>query len=94
MDRQDLTAYCAERMRSLRRARDIKQRDLADLAGVSHALVSSIERAVTCPNVRTLWLLCSSLDVTMSEFFCDFGLAVSHPDWLLFQVDLFEDDDV
>lgn len=92
MDRQDLTEYCAQRMRALRVERRIIQRDLAALAGVSHTLVSCIERAVTCPNVFTLWLLCTALDVTLDEFFLGFGAPSSEPVWLLEQMDLFGDD--
>lgn len=58
-----------EKLRQLRSERNISQRDLARMAGLSPNSVSLIERDETSPSVSTLQSLASALNVRMSYFF-------------------------
>ncbi len=58
-----------ERLRQLRSERNISQRDLAHLAGLSPNSISLIERDETSPSVATLQSLATALSIRMSYFF-------------------------
>ncbi|MFL7871863.1 MAG: helix-turn-helix domain-containing protein [Anaerolineales bacterium] len=58
-----------EKLRQLRSERNISQRDLAKLAGLSPNSISLIERDETSPSVATLQSLASALNIRMSYFF-------------------------
>ncbi len=58
-----------EKLRRLRGERNISQRDLARLAGLSPNSISLIERSETSPSVSTLQSLAAALNVRMSYFF-------------------------
>lgn len=58
-----------EKLRNLRSERNISQRDLARLAGLSPNSISLIERDETSPSVATLQSLAGALNVRMSYFF-------------------------
>lgn len=58
-----------ERLRQLRGERNISQRELAQLAGLSPNSVSLIERDETSPSVATLQSLATALNIRMSYFF-------------------------
>lgn len=58
-----------DKLRQLRSERNISQRDLARMAGLSPNSVSLIERDETSPSVSTLQSLASALHVRMSYFF-------------------------
>jgi transcriptional regulator with XRE-family HTH domain len=57
------------RLRQLRSERNISQRDLAQLAGLSQNSISLIERDETSPSVATLQSLATALNIRMSYFF-------------------------
>lgn len=57
------------RLRQLRSERNISQRDLAHLAGLSPNSISLIERDETSPSVATLQSLATALNIRMSYFF-------------------------
>jgi len=57
------------RLRVLRKERDLTQRKLASLAGVSSNAISLIERGEISPSVATLQNLATALNVKMSYFF-------------------------
>ena len=59
------------RLRKLRTERDLSQRALAQLAGISPNSVSLIEREEISPSVATLQNLATALNVRMSYFFED-----------------------
>jgi transcriptional regulator with XRE-family HTH domain len=63
------------RLRSLRKERDLSQRELADLAGLSPNAISLIERDEISPSVATLQRLAGALAVKMSYFFESATLA-------------------
>jgi transcriptional regulator with XRE-family HTH domain len=58
-----------EKLRQLRTERNISQRDLAAMAGLSPNSISLIERDETSPSVVTLQSLATALNVRMSYFF-------------------------
>jgi len=58
-----------DKLRQLRGERNISQRDLARLAGLSPNSISLIERDETSPSVATLQSLATALNIRMSYFF-------------------------
>lgn len=71
----DLARSIGERLRSLRGERDLTLDHLADMSGVSRAMISRIERAETSPTAVLLARLCSALGLSLSVFFDDAGGA-------------------
>ena len=63
------TFSVGEKLRQLRSERNISQRDLAKLAGLSPNSISLIERDETSPSVATLQSLATALHIRMSYFF-------------------------
>jgi transcriptional regulator with XRE-family HTH domain len=61
------------KLRTLRKERDLTQRELASQAGISANAVSLIERDEISPSVATLQRLATSLNVKMSYFFDEDG---------------------
>ena len=57
------------KLRQLRSERNISQRDLARMAGLSPNSISLIERDETSPSVSTLQSLAAALHIRMSYFF-------------------------
>jgi len=57
------------RLRGLRKERELSQRQLAELAGLSPNAISLIERDEISPSVATLQRLAGALGVKMSYFF-------------------------
>lgn len=58
-----------DKLRQLRSERNISQRDLARMAGLSPNSISLIERDETSPSVATLQSLAAALNIRMSYFF-------------------------
>ena len=65
----EATFSLGEKLRQLRSERNISQRDLAKLAGLSPNSISLIERDETSPSVSTLQSLAAALNIRMSYFF-------------------------
>lgn len=65
----DKTFSVGEKLRQLRSERNISQRDLARIAGLSPNSISLIERDETSPSVATLQSLATALNIRMSYFF-------------------------
>jgi transcriptional regulator with XRE-family HTH domain len=61
------------KLRTLRKERDLTQRELASQAGISANAISLIERDEISPSVATLQRLATSLNVKMSYFFDEDG---------------------
>ncbi|MEO3389471.1 cupin domain-containing protein [Mesorhizobium sp. CAU 1741] len=57
------------RLRTMRVAAKLSQRQLASLAGVPHAQISNIETNRNSPSISTLRKILSGLDVSMADFF-------------------------
>lgn len=66
-----------ERVRRLRGERNLTLDQLAELSGVSRAMISRIERAEASPTAALLARLCSALGVSLSVFFASAGQEVS-----------------
>ena len=58
-----------DKLRQLRSERNISQRDLAKMAGLSPNSISLIERDETSPSVATLQSLAGALNIRMGYFF-------------------------
>lgn len=59
------------RLKALRAAAALSQRELAARAGVPHAQISIIEKNKSSPSIATLRKILGGLDVSMSDFFED-----------------------
>ena len=59
------------RIRSLRQARSITLRELAERAGVTESFLSQVEREVTSPSIATLQRIARGLDLTIAELFTE-----------------------
>ncbi|NNU80878.1 cupin domain-containing protein [Halovulum dunhuangense] len=57
------------RLKALRTARGLSQRQLAARAGVTNGLISQIEQNRTSPSVATLKRILEALPITLSDFF-------------------------
>jgi len=74
-----------EKLRQLRSERNISQRNLARLAGLSPNSISLIERDETSPSVATLQSLAVALNIRMSYFFEEESpTSVLHIKWVRF----------
>jgi len=65
----DAKRLIGERIRQLRKSRDLTQEQLAERIGRSVDAVSNLERGINTPNFNTLALLGEALDVPLREFF-------------------------
>lgn len=65
------------RLRQLRQARDLSQRELAKRAGVTNSTISLIEQNSVSPSVSSLKKILDALPVSISAFFA--GDEVSQP---------------
>ncbi|MCC6517274.1 MAG: helix-turn-helix domain-containing protein, partial [Tabrizicola sp.] len=58
-----------DRLRQMRQAASLSQRQLAEASGVPHGQISMIETNRSSPSVASLRKILGGLSVTMSEFF-------------------------
>ncbi len=67
MDEQKrlITKAAAARIRTLRRAKNISQEQLALRANLNPAYLGQIERALKCPTLDTLYKIATALDVPL-----------------------------
>jgi transcriptional regulator with XRE-family HTH domain len=63
---QDLTPALGANLRRLRTRRGLSLERLADLSGVSRAMLSQIELGHSTPTINVLWKIASALGVTFS----------------------------
>jgi transcriptional regulator with XRE-family HTH domain len=75
MENVDVTI--AARLRALRLTRSLTLDQLAEVAGVSRAMISRIERAEASPTAALLARLCAGLGLSLSAFFAEEGRAMS-----------------
>jgi transcriptional regulator with XRE-family HTH domain len=59
------------RIRSLRQARSITLRELAERAGVTESFLSQVEREVTSPSIATVQRIARGLDLAIAELFIE-----------------------
>ena len=59
------------RIRTIRRARRLTLRELADRAGVTESFLSQVEREVATPSIATVRKVARALDLTIAELFAE-----------------------
>jgi transcriptional regulator with XRE-family HTH domain len=59
------------RIRSLRQARRVTLRQLAERAGVTESFLSQVEREVTSPSIASVQRIARALDLGIAELFAD-----------------------
>ena len=59
------------RIRSLRQARHLTLRDVAQRAGVTESFLSQVERDVTSPSIATVHRIARALDLSIAQLFAD-----------------------
>jgi transcriptional regulator with XRE-family HTH domain len=59
------------RIRSLRQARNVTLRELAQRAGVTESFLSQVEREVTSPSIASVQRIARALDLGIAELFVD-----------------------
>ena len=62
----DLKAI-GKRVRAARRARDMTQEQLAELANISTSFVGHIERGTRVPSLETMWRICKVMGLPMDH---------------------------
>lgn len=58
-----------ERIKQLRKSKDITGNQLAELTGISQSIISRYERNVIEPPISSLELICNALNVSLTDFF-------------------------
>ena len=59
------------RIRSLRQARQVTLRELAERAGVTESFLSQVEREVTSPSIASVQRIARALDLGIADLFVD-----------------------
>ena len=59
------------RIRSLRQARNVTLRELAERAGVTESFLSQVEREVTSPSIASVQRIARALDLGIAELFAE-----------------------
>lgn len=60
-----------ERIRTIRKSRDLKQSQLAELVGIEPSNISHIERAASKVGLSTLVGIANNLGVSVDDLLCD-----------------------
>lgn len=74
---EDVLLRISNRLRELRKEKNITLQELADQAGVSKGLLSQIENSRTIPSLLVLLNLIKELKIDLNEFFKDINLNPS-----------------
>lgn len=61
----------AKRLKHIRTSKKISVYKLAQMSGVSSTYIYEIEQEKKQPTVEIMFLICSALGITLSEFFAD-----------------------
>lgn len=67
----EVSSQIGTRIRTLRKASQLTQTQLADMCGFEPANLNRIERGKTNPTVRSLCLIANALGVSLSVIFAD-----------------------
>lgn len=67
MQKQQIMEATADRIRRLRKQRDISQEELALRAGINTVYFGQIERGQKCPTVDTLYKIAMGLEVPLPD---------------------------
>lgn len=71
---EDIIIRISNRLREVRKEKNITLQELADLAGVSKGLISQIENSRTIPSLLVLLNIIKELKIDLNEFFKDINL--------------------
>jgi transcriptional regulator with XRE-family HTH domain len=71
MHRNDLLLKIGERIKTIRLAKNMTQNDLAIECEFEKASLSRIESGKTNITIRTLYKICTALDIHIAELFAD-----------------------
>lgn len=74
MINDDLVFRIAEKLRSIRKKKNLTIQQLADRTGVTKGLLSKIENSQTIPSLPVFVQLTRSLDISLKDFFADMVL--------------------
>lgn len=75
--KEDIIIQISNRLRDLRKEKDITLQELADAAGVSKGMLSQVENSRAIPSLTVLLNLIRSLEVDFNDFFKDINLLNS-----------------
>lgn len=67
MQKQQIMQATADRIRRLRKQKDISQEELALRAGINTVYYGQIERGQKCPTVDTLYKIAAGLEIPLPE---------------------------
>ena len=65
---ENLTLVIGNKLKNIRNSRNLSLDDVAELTGVSKAMLGQIERGKSNPTVSTLWKISTGLRVSFSSF--------------------------
>ena len=68
---KSLTIRFGERLRELRKERELSQEAFADICGFDRTYISGMERGVRNPSLTAIETLAKALNVPVEEFFKD-----------------------
>jgi transcriptional regulator with XRE-family HTH domain len=71
---EDIIIQISNRLRDLRKEKNITLQELADAAGVSKGMLSQVENSRTIPSLTVLLNLIRSLQIDFNDFFKDINL--------------------
>jgi transcriptional regulator with XRE-family HTH domain len=61
----------AEKLKELRKKRNLSQYKLSKKSGISQSFISAIEPGKKSPTISTLDKICDSLGISIQDFFCE-----------------------
>lgn len=64
---ENIIKVLGTRVRELRKNKKISMEKLAELSGIDYRQLSYIELGQTDPSLSTLYVLCTGLDISLSE---------------------------
>jgi transcriptional regulator with XRE-family HTH domain len=72
---EDIIIQISNRLRDIRKDKNITLQELAESAGVTKSLLSQVENSRTIPSLSVLLNLIKGLKVDLNQFFADINLA-------------------
>ena len=71
---EDIIIQISNRLKDIRKDKNITLQELADVAGVSKGMLSQVENSRSIPSLNVLLSLIKALDVDLNEFFKNINL--------------------
>lgn len=73
---KSLTIRFGERLRELRKERELSQEAFADICGFDRTYISGMERGVRNPSLTAIETLAKALNISVEDFFTDLDKPV------------------